>query len=168
MQSLWVLWRQISAPVVLCAPVSLIRILTFFNSLLLSDIFSWPHASFQVSISTVGYGDMFPETHLGRLFAFACISFGIILNGMPISILYNKFSDYYSKLKSHEFTSTQKVRGKLRFLKRATQKVADSCKDARRVREFPRRYEPFDDEPGAENCHHRIPGWRAFLRQFRF
>lgn len=118
------------------------------------------HAFFQVSISTVGYGDMFPETHLGRLFAFACISFGIILNGMPISILYNKFSDYYSKLKSHEYTSTQKGRGKLRFVKRAAHKIADSCKDARRVRESPRRYAAFDDEqePGAENCHHRIPG----------
>lgn len=77
----------------------------------------------QVSISTVGYGDMFPETILGRLFAFTCISFGVILNGMPISILYNKFSDYYAKLKSQEFTSTVKARGKVRFAKRAARKL---------------------------------------------
>ncbi|KAG5261801.1 hypothetical protein AALO_G00288550 [Alosa alosa] len=122
---------------------------------------SIPHAWWwaAVSISTVGYGDMYPETHLGRLFAFACISFGIILNGMPISILYNKFSDYYSKLKSHEFTSTQKVRGKLRFVKRAIKKIADGSIEARRVQEpWPPNYATFDDEPGAENCHHRIPG----------
>ncbi|XP_038627746.1 potassium voltage-gated channel subfamily V member 2-like [Tachyglossus aculeatus] len=55
-----------------------------------------------VSLSTVGYGDTVPATALGRVVAFFCISFGIILNGMPISILYNKFSDYYSKLKAHE------------------------------------------------------------------
>uniref|UniRef100_A0A8D2LMW3 Potassium voltage-gated channel subfamily V member 2 n=1 Tax=Varanus komodoensis TaxID=61221 RepID=A0A8D2LMW3_VARKO len=55
-----------------------------------------------VSLSTVGYGDTVPDTLLGRMVAFGCISFGIILNGMPISILYNKFSDYYAKLKSHE------------------------------------------------------------------
>lgn len=84
----------------------------------------------QVSISTVGYGDMFPETILGRLFAFTCISFGVILNGMPISILYNKFSDYYAKLKSQEFTSTVKARGKVRFAKRAARKFTKCCDDA--------------------------------------
>ncbi|XP_058019668.1 potassium voltage-gated channel subfamily V member 2-like [Ahaetulla prasina] len=55
-----------------------------------------------VSLSTVGYGDTVPDTFLGRVVAFGCIAFGIILNGMPISILYNKFSDYYAKLKSQE------------------------------------------------------------------
>ncbi|XP_066566980.1 potassium voltage-gated channel subfamily V member 2 [Amia ocellicauda] len=86
---------------------------------------SWWWAA--VSISTVGYGDMFPETHLGRLFAFACISFGIILNGMPISILYNKFSDYYTKLKAHEYTSSLKNRGKIKFKERATRKITECC-----------------------------------------
>uniref|UniRef100_A0A8C6ZQZ1 Potassium voltage-gated channel subfamily V member 2-like n=1 Tax=Nothoprocta perdicaria TaxID=30464 RepID=A0A8C6ZQZ1_NOTPE len=65
-----------------------------------------------VSLSTVGYGDTVPETVVGRIVAFGCISFGIILNGMPISILYNKFSDYYAKLKAHENeTSLSKDRG---------------------------------------------------------
>lgn len=73
----------------------------------------------------MGYGDMFPETHLGRIFAFACISFGIILNGMPISILFNKFSDYYSKLKAYEYTSNIKNRGKVRFAKRAAKTVTE-------------------------------------------
>ncbi|XP_037644553.1 potassium voltage-gated channel subfamily V member 2 [Sebastes umbrosus] len=57
-----------------------------------------------VSISTVGYGDVVPISYLGRCVAFGCISFGIILNGMPISILFNKFSDYYAKLKEQEYT----------------------------------------------------------------
>ncbi|XP_006627325.1 potassium voltage-gated channel subfamily V member 2 [Lepisosteus oculatus] len=92
---------------------------------------SIPHAWWwaAVSISTVGYGDMFPETHLGRIFAFACISFGIILNGMPISILYNKFSDYYAKLKAHEYTSNLKHRGKVKFTKRAAKKITECCGD---------------------------------------
>ncbi|KAG9337931.1 hypothetical protein JZ751_027424 [Albula glossodonta] len=87
---------------------------------------SWWWAA--VSISTVGYGDMFPETHLGRLFAFACISFGIILNGMPISILYNKFSDYYAKLKANEYTSSIRNRGKVRFARRAARKITECCR----------------------------------------
>lgn len=83
----------------------------------------------QVSISTVGYGDMYPETNLGRLFAFACISFGIILNGMPISVLYNKFSDYYAKLKAHEYTAVTKARGKVGFARRAAKKFSEFCDD---------------------------------------
>ncbi|KAM6183740.1 potassium voltage-gated channel subfamily V member 2 [Erethizon dorsatum] len=78
-----------------------------------------------VSISTVGYGDMYPETHLGRLFAFLCIAFGIILNGMPISILYNKFSDYYSKLKAYEYTAIRRERGKVNFMRRARKKMVE-------------------------------------------
>ncbi|XP_006863806.1 PREDICTED: potassium voltage-gated channel subfamily V member 2 [Chrysochloris asiatica] len=77
-----------------------------------------------VSITTVGYGDMYPETHLGRLFTFLCIAFGIILNGMPISILYNKFSDYYAKLKAYEYTAIRRERGQLDFLQRAGKKMA--------------------------------------------
>ncbi|KAM8743968.1 potassium voltage-gated channel subfamily V member 2 [Acanthopagrus schlegelii] len=83
-----------------------------------------------VSISTVGYGDMLPETNLGRIFAFACISFGVILNGMPISILYNKFSDYYTKLKAHEYTAVTRARGKVQFARRAAKKLAECCEDA--------------------------------------
>ncbi|XP_041964565.1 potassium voltage-gated channel subfamily V member 2 [Alosa sapidissima] len=64
-----------------------------------------------VSISTVGYGDVVPISYLGRIVAFGCISFGIILNGMPISILFNKFSDYYAKLKAQECTYVNVQRG---------------------------------------------------------
>ena len=51
----------------------------------------------------MGYGDVVPVSILGRIVAFTCISFGIILNGMPISFLFNKFSDYYAKLKAQEY-----------------------------------------------------------------
>ncbi|KAG9350735.1 hypothetical protein JZ751_024624, partial [Albula glossodonta] len=78
-----------------------------------------------VSISTVGYGDVVPVSFLGRVVAFGCISFGIILNGMPISILFNKFSDYYAKLKAQEYTNTKVQRGL--ELKARLRRKLDEC-----------------------------------------
>ncbi|XP_078524385.1 potassium voltage-gated channel subfamily V member 2-like [Lissotriton helveticus] len=78
-----------------------------------------------VSLSTVGYGDTVPDTALGRVVAFLCISFGIILNGMPISILYNRFSDFYAKLKAQESTSTVKSGTEIRFKARAIKKITE-------------------------------------------
>ncbi|KAM4810577.1 potassium voltage-gated channel subfamily V member 2-like [Rhinophrynus dorsalis] len=87
--------------------------------------YSWWWAA--VSISTVGYGDTVPETVLGRIVAFLCISFGIILNGMPISILYNRFSDFYAKLKAHETPCTLKTGEEIRFKERVLKKVIACC-----------------------------------------
>ncbi|XP_041791258.1 potassium voltage-gated channel subfamily V member 2-like [Chelmon rostratus] len=92
-----------------------------------SPISSIPYAWWwaAVSISTVGYGDVVPVTTLGRFVAFGCISFGIILNGMPISFLFNKFSDYYAKLKAQEYNTTLVQR---RFqLKRRLRRKMDMC-----------------------------------------
>ncbi|XP_009999622.1 PREDICTED: potassium voltage-gated channel subfamily V member 2-like [Chaetura pelagica] len=83
-----------------------------------------------VSLSTVGYGDTVPDTILGKFVAFACISFGIILNGMPISILYNKFSDYYAKLKAHEREPSHslKLSRRLELKKRVLRKLSECCR----------------------------------------
>lgn len=81
----------------------------------------------QVSISTVGYGDVVPISYLGRCVAFGCISFGIILNGMPISILFNKFSDYYAKLKEQEYRISNTER-QFQLIKRLKRKFKN-CHD---------------------------------------
>lgn len=94
----------------------------------------------QVSISTVGYGDVVPISYSGRVVAFGCISFGIILNGMPISILFNKFSDYYAKLKAQECTNTTVQRGL--NLKKRFQKKFENC------------FEPPAEETDEDNRHH--------------
>lgn len=85
----------------------------------------WCLLCMQVSISTVGYGDVVPISYLGRCVAFGCISFGIILNGMPISILFNKFSDYYAKLKEQEYTFSNTER--TFQLKKRLRRKCDNC-----------------------------------------
>ncbi|XP_026179338.1 potassium voltage-gated channel subfamily V member 2-like [Mastacembelus armatus] len=92
-----------------------------------SSITSIPYAWWwaAVSISTVGYGDVVPVTILGRIVAFGCISFGIILNGMPISFLFNKFSDYYAKLKAQEYNTTSVQR--CFHLKKRLQQKMEMC-----------------------------------------
>ncbi|XP_056149821.1 potassium voltage-gated channel subfamily V member 2 [Lampris incognitus] len=97
-----------------------------------------------VSISTVGYGDVVPISYLGRCVAFGCISFGIILNGMPISILFNKFSDYYAKLKEQEYTQAN-IERTFQLKKRLRRKF-DGC------------FAPQPEESD-EETHHR-PGGR--------
>lgn len=94
----------------------------------------------QVSISTVGYGDVVPISYSGRVVAFGCISFGIILNGMPISILFNKFSDYYAKLKAQEDTNTKVQQGL--NLKKRLQRKLENC------------FEPPAEESDEDNGHH--------------
>ncbi|TNN77085.1 Potassium voltage-gated channel subfamily V member 2 [Liparis tanakae] len=96
-----------------------------------------------VSISTVGYGDVVPISYLGRCVAFGCISFGIILNGMPISILFNKFSDYYAKLKEQEYTFSNTER--TFELKKRLRRKFDNC--------FEPQIEESDDE-----MHYRPSG----------
>lgn len=91
----------------------------------------------------MGYGDVVPISYLGRCVAFCCISFGIILNGMPISILFNKFSDYYAKLKEQEYTCTNTERT-FQLRKRLRRKF-DTC--------FEPRLEESDDE-----THYRPSG----------
>ncbi|XP_026168391.1 potassium voltage-gated channel subfamily V member 2 [Mastacembelus armatus] len=101
-----------------------------------------------VSISTVGYGDVIPISYLGRCVAFGCISFGIILNGMPISILFNKFSDYYAKLKEQEYTFSN------------TERTFKLKKRLRR--KFDRCFEP-QPEDSDDEIHYRPSGRQASL-----
>ncbi|XP_022610891.1 potassium voltage-gated channel subfamily V member 2-like [Seriola dumerili] len=102
-----------------------------------------------VSISTVGYGDVVPISYLGRCVAFGCISFGIILNGMPISILFNKFSDYYAKLKEQEYTYSNTER--TFQLKKRLRRKFDGC------------FEPQPDDSDDE-IHYR-PSGRQTIRE---
>ncbi|KAJ0066434.1 hypothetical protein NL108_013054 [Boleophthalmus pectinirostris] len=54
------------------------------------------------SMTTVGYGDVRPDTALGKLLAFVCILSGILILALPIAIINERFSVCYLSLKVKE------------------------------------------------------------------
>ena len=49
-----------------------------------------------ITITTVGYGDIAPRSFLGKVFGSLCAATSIIITALPISIIGNNFSLYYS------------------------------------------------------------------------
>ena len=47
-----------------------------------------------ITMTSVGYGDMYPQTHWGRFVAITCALFGIFCTGLPIPIIANNFDLY--------------------------------------------------------------------------
>jgi hypothetical protein len=48
-----------------------------------------------ITITTVGYGDLVPQTDLGRVFGGFCAIFGLIVIALPISLLTANFTEAY-------------------------------------------------------------------------
>ncbi|CAJ1063143.1 potassium voltage-gated channel subfamily V member 1 [Xyrichtys novacula] len=54
------------------------------------------------SMTTVGYGDIRPDTVVGKVLAFLCILSGILILALPIAIINERFSACYFTLKMKE------------------------------------------------------------------
>ncbi|XP_017296059.1 potassium voltage-gated channel subfamily V member 1 [Kryptolebias marmoratus] len=54
------------------------------------------------SMTTVGYGDVRPDTAAGKILAFLCILSGILILALPIAIINDRFSACYFTLKVKE------------------------------------------------------------------
>ncbi|KAF7221343.1 voltage-gated potassium channel regulatory subunit KCNG3 isoform X2 [Nothobranchius furzeri] len=52
-----------------------------------------------ISMTTVGYGDMYPVTVAGRVLGGLCVVSGIVLLALPITIIYHSFVQCYNELK---------------------------------------------------------------------
>ncbi|KAM6910546.1 potassium voltage-gated channel subfamily V member 1 [Xenentodon cancila] len=54
------------------------------------------------SMTTVGYGDVRPDTTVGKVLAFLCILSGILILALPIAIINDRFSACYFTMKMKE------------------------------------------------------------------
>ncbi|KAM4688907.1 potassium voltage-gated channel subfamily V member 1 [Discoglossus pictus] len=60
------------------------------------------------SMTTVGYGDIRPETTFGKIVAFLCILSGILVLALPIAIINDRFAACYFTLKMKEAALRQR------------------------------------------------------------
>ncbi|CAF3564979.1 unnamed protein product [Rotaria sp. Silwood1] len=52
-----------------------------------------------ITITTVGYGDMYPITVIGRILACSCAYFGVATSGMLVSVLVDRYQRVYNRKK---------------------------------------------------------------------
>ena len=79
------------------------------------DYASIPEACWWVIISmtTVGYGDMYPITVPGRVLGGLCVVSGIVLLALPITFIYHSFVQCYNEVKFRSARVARKISAEL-------------------------------------------------------
>ena len=63
-----------------------------------------------VSLTTIGYGDFTPTTTMGRVFGGLCVITGVLMIGLPMTIIVEIFTDFYNHLKARNKLPKQRRR----------------------------------------------------------
>ncbi|XP_053189055.1 potassium voltage-gated channel subfamily G member 3-like isoform X1 [Scomber japonicus] len=62
-----------------------------------------------ISMTTVGYGDVYPVTVAGRVLGGVCVVSGIVLLALPITFIYHSFVQCYTELKVRSARSARSL-----------------------------------------------------------
>ena len=93
-----------------------------------SPFFSIPQSIWWtfVSISTVGYGDLYPTTNYGKMLAIIVLHVGILVIAMPITIIHTNFSTVW---KHHQRKKEKKVKDEAVRLKALEEETEQSTNE---------------------------------------
>ena len=86
-----------------------------------------------VTMTTVGYGDKYPQTIWGFLVGTSCAIIGIIFTGFPIPIISNKFNVYYefSKVREERLRRIEENEQKAVSFKGSVKRVTPTLKNSK-------------------------------------
>ena len=75
-----------------------------------TEYMSIPHAAWWgiVTLTTTGYGDMYPQTLAGKLFGCLALLCGLIVMSLPIPSVVSQFSFFYEKERNRQAADTRK------------------------------------------------------------
>ena len=68
-------------------------------------------------MTTLGYGDMVPNTVVGKLFGSLCSLSGVLVIALPVPVIVSNFSRIYSQNQRSDKRRAQKVSARRRKLR---------------------------------------------------
>ncbi|XP_078686675.1 shaker-related potassium channel tsha2-like [Branchiostoma floridae x Branchiostoma belcheri] len=137
---------------------------TFFESI--PDAFWWA----LVTMTTIGYGDVYPRTLAGKLIGSMCVITGLLVIAMPVPIIVENFNNFYKRDKNMHIAE-ESVMEKLPIddsIKTFLENLKERCARSwvgRRVGYVGRRIHTLWNKDGESQLHNHVSSARRRKRR---